>query len=83
MVNKVIIYGKDECALCVKSKWLFKTFMEKYKYEMVYIELNEENKKYLTDLIGVFKTVPQILINGEHIGGYKEFMEWIEHNIWT
>lgn len=82
MVKEIVIYGKNECKYCVKSKWMFKTFVEKYGYIMKYVELEKDNKVYLKELIGEFTTVPQIIVNGVHIGGYNEFIGWIERNIW-
>jgi len=70
--NKVIVFSKTTCPFCEKVKELFKTL----KVEFVTIELDRvengnEIKSYLISKTKQ-KTVPNVFINGNHIGGYDD-----------
>lgn len=75
----IVIYGKSECIFCDRAKKLCHDYRLQYEYRdvMSQPELLEEFK---TKFPGV-RTVPQILWNGRHIGGYKELAAEIENTI--
>ena len=70
------IYGTDSCVFCNKAKEL----LEIYNKEYTYIDVTET--EYIT--AAFFKrfpnvrTVPQIVWECEHIGGYTELSEWLK-----
>ncbi len=68
-MKKIIIYTTSTCPYCVKAKALLNA------REMKYTEFNVENellrKKMIKKTNGC-RTVPQIFINDQHIGGYEE-----------
>lgn len=70
---KVVIYTVDYCPYCNKAK---KLLSEKgIEFEDHDLTLNEaEKRKKLGEMIGSTgrTTVPQIFIDGKHIGGYTE-----------
>ena len=71
----IIIYTQDSCGYCVMAKKEF----ERRGWE--YTEYNlkdDENKVSLFKHFPEAKTVPQIWVNNRHIGGYDDFMKWIE-----
>lgn len=70
--NKVCVFSKTTCGICNKAKLLFDSCNIK---PLVY-ELNEMSEGSILhqQLISKtnHKTVPNIFINGTHIGGYSE-----------
>ena len=70
------IYGRPKCGYCDKSIKLAEQYNLKYEYKNaedlnVYSELLEK--------IGSVPTVPQIVWNNKHIGGYESFYTEIEN----
>ena len=70
------IYGTDNCVFCDKAKELSETYNKEYTY----IDLTETE-----DITAAFfkkfpnvRTVPQIVWEGKHIGGYTELSEWLK-----
>ena len=72
---KIVIYTQDLCEFCEASKKEFEKRGWDYTSHNV---KHEDNKKALLELLPNVKTVPQIWINDEYIGGYYELMTWIE-----
>ena len=71
----IIIYTQGLCGYCDMAKREFR------KRDWEYIEYNlsdDENKVSLFERFPNAKTVPQIWIDDEHIGGYDELMEWLK-----
>lgn len=63
---EILIYTTKTCPYCVKAKMLFKKKDAKYK------EIDASDDKIREDMIQKSsgkRTVPQIFINGKHIGG--------------
>jgi glutaredoxin len=72
------IYGKPECAWCVKAKRLAERYQLKYEYIDVQYTANlNELKEKLPNV----STLPQIWWHGNHIGGYEDFSREIENTI--
>ena len=71
----IIIYTQDSCGYCVMAKKEFERRGWKYtEYNLK----EDENKVSLFEQFPEAKTVPQIWVNGKHIGGYDELMKWID-----
>jgi glutaredoxin len=70
---KIDIYGMDNCTYCQSAT----QFCTAAGLDYNYIDLTKspEQLDVLEERIGRFRTVPQIFINGEHVGGYTEFRE--------
>ena len=75
------IYSKPDCPYCVKAKALLTEKGIAYHEYIISSGLGEkkaaDNQQYVTkaDLLEKYpaaKTVPQIWLDGEHIGGYTE-----------
>jgi glutaredoxin len=71
------IYTKNNCAFCIKAKELLKVKM--LHFNEVSIEDNN-NKALLLELVPHVKTVPQIFIDGEHIGGYNQLEAYFNNS---
>lgn len=69
---KIIIYSKTTCPACVMAKDIFN--QKGAEYEEVILDGKPEDIKQLTERTGV-RTVPQIFINGEFIGGCSDLIE--------
>lgn len=69
---KIIIFGKDTCSFCIKSK----TLLDKNNIEYKYILMDEVSTYYQTNYLNkvpnTYKTVPQIFIDNKFIGGYSD-----------
>ena len=73
--NRTIIYGKKDCPFCAMAKEELKLRGMTYDY----IALQEIGKtaREVTGRRDV-KTVPQIYIEGEYVGGYDELMVYLD-----
>ena len=71
---KIIIYSKNNCTYCNKAKTLLKNLglsYEEKKYEDF-----ESVDALLEDIGKKVRTMPQIKINDELIGGYNQLVEY-------
>lgn len=69
------IYGKPACPYCDKAK----AFCEMRNLEYTYKSLGTDyTKEELLETFPGARTVPQIRINGENIGGYDKLGAYIE-----
>ena len=73
----VYIYGAPGCIWCERAKDLAK----QYDLEFTYVDVKEniDNQKAFRMRFPDAKTIPQIVWNGNHIGGYTEFATEIEN----
>jgi glutaredoxin 3 len=65
----VKIYTTSACAYCIRAKHLLK--QRNIAYEEVDVTADDERRAWLVQTTGR-RTVPQIFIDGESIGGYDE-----------
>lgn len=65
--NKIEIYTTSYCPYCVKAKQLLQA--KKINFQEINVEGDDEARIKLVEQSGGRKTVPQIFINGQHIGG--------------
>lgn len=72
----VTIYGKANCGFCTKAKALVESKMLKYDYRDVGIKATLDELMERAPV--VVKSVPQIFIRNEYIGGYVEFSRYLE-----
>ena len=69
---KVEIYTKMTCGCCILAKWLLD--MMKVDYEEIHVDLGGPRKAEMVERAGGRMTVPQIFIDGKHIGGCDALM---------
>lgn len=67
---KVEIYTADFCPYCKHAKALFDR--KGVKYDLIEIDGSDESRQDMMKRTGGARTIPQIFINGEHIGGFDE-----------
>ncbi|MBX9768792.1 MAG: glutaredoxin 3 [Bdellovibrionales bacterium] len=68
-MNKVLIYTKDFCPFCVRAKNLLKN--KGIVFDEINVEGNDALYEQLKNRTG-HRTVPQIFITGQMIGGFTE-----------
>lgn len=71
----VLIYSKQNCGYCVKAKTWFKS--KNIEFQEIDLSIEENRNKFLNDVVPHYpnaRTMPQIFINGEHIGGYDDLI---------
>jgi len=71
-VRKVEIYTKMTCGFCVRAKRLLD--MKKVDYEEIAVDMGGPKKAEMVKRAGGRTTVPQIFIDGRHIGGCDALM---------
>jgi glutaredoxin 3 len=67
---KVEVYSTNYCPYCVRAKQLLDT--KDIDYTEIDVTGDDEARMALVEKSGGRKTVPQIFINGESIGGYDD-----------
>jgi glutaredoxin 3 len=72
---RVEIYTKLTCGFCTRAKRLLE--MKKVKFEEYPVDFGGPKKVEMVERAGGRMTVPQIFINGRHVGGCDDLM-WLE-----
>ena len=82
---KALIYTRDHCSFCVRAKDLL--VMRNIPYEERIVDVYGRDDRVLTesqqwvtkaDLLAAYpdaKTVPQIWLDGVHVGGYTDLVQ--------
>lgn len=71
----ITIYGKPQCPFCDKAKNLCE--QRGYKYEYKTLGKDYQVEELLETFPGA-KTVPQIIINSQKVGGFNDFENYLE-----
>ena len=72
---KVEIYSKPQCPYCDMAKNL----AEQKGYDLTYKMLDEDfDREVLMETFPGARTLPQIIVDGEKIGGYQEFKKLVD-----
>jgi glutaredoxin 3 len=66
-MTEIIIYTKSHCPYCIKAKQLFK--MKNVHFKEIDITDNDVLREEMLAISSGKKTVPQIFIGKQHIGG--------------
>ena len=69
------IWGKPNCIYCEKIKQFCEMMELNYNYKTLNIDYSRE--EFLEMFPGV-STVPQVKVNGTFVGGYSEFISYVE-----
>ncbi|MDD9892304.1 MAG: glutaredoxin 3 [Gammaproteobacteria bacterium] len=73
---KIVVYATQWCPFCNRARQLLEH--KQAKYELIDIGLEPNRRVEMMQLSGGAHTVPQIFINGEHIGGCDDLFA-LEH----
>lgn len=71
------IYSRPNCPYCDMAKDVFKKLGVQYEEKVVGSDISRED--FFEKFPGV-KTVPQIIVGGNHIGGHSDLLEWMKDN---
>ena len=67
-LHKVVIYTKEACPYCLGAKNLLRN--KGVQYQEIVISVGSQKFEEMVKLSNGLKTVPQIFINNQHIGGF-------------
>lgn len=76
----ITIYGKPSCGFCTKAKRFCEDRKIAYEYKDVTTATFMEELKAAYPEV---RSVPQIWINGDRIGGYNELTAYVEDTGYT
>lgn len=77
--NKITVFSKSYCPYCLRTKRIFSELNE--QPFVVELDLREDGyqiQNVLLDLVGR-RTVPQVFVNGKHIGGSDDLQNAVEN----
>lgn len=72
---KALIWSRDYCIYCEHAKMLLNEKGVQYEERKIG---STWTKEQLLESVPSAKSVPQIFIDGQHIGGYKELREYFD-----
>ena len=77
---KVLIYGRQNCTYCKQAVQLCEMRGLEYVYKDISDPLDgEQTLTELTESMGSTpRTVPQIFVDGQHVGGFTQFLTVVD-----
>jgi glutaredoxin-like protein len=72
--DQVAIFTREGCEYCARAKALLKQL----GYQYAEIPLPHTTRSKVVGAVAGAKTVPQIFVNGKHIGGLEELEAWAQ-----
>ena len=74
--DQVAVLTREGCTFCAKAKAL----LAERGYDFVEIPLEHKARSRAVGAITGRGTVPQVFVNGKHIGGWEELQQWANGN---
>lgn len=74
----IIIFSKNNCSYCEKAKFLCKS--NNLEFTEKNINENDKNMIQFKKLCPNARTMPQIIVDDELIGGYDNFFAFLNNN---
>ena len=71
---KIVVYSKPACQFCDKAKALLTRLGHNYTEKVVTKDISLE--EFFKELGKTVRTIPQIVIDGKHIGSFNELTEY-------
>jgi glutaredoxin len=76
-----IVWSKDNCPHCIKAKQML--IQKGIHFEERKIDGVAWTREQLFEVVPNAKTVPQIFLYGNYLGGYRELEEYFQnHDMW-
>ena len=72
---KIVIYSKNNCIFCSKAKTLVKNLGLEFEEKSLEKDFGSDPIKLIEDIGKNVRTMPQIKIDGELVGGYNQLVE--------
>lgn len=76
----IIIYGKPQCPHCESAKQFCNARLLKYEYRELGVDFDRDQ---ILEEFPEARTFPQIVVNGEKIGGFDKLADYIENTGYT
>jgi len=73
---KIVIYSKNNCQYCTKAKHLVKSLGLEYEELSFEKDFNGDVDKLVEHVGKKVRTMPQIKINDNLVGGYNQLVEY-------
>jgi glutaredoxin 3 len=77
-IKNVVVWSKDYCPYCVQAKTLLK--IKGIEFEERNISQGPYTREQLLEACPEARTLPQIVIDGQVIGGYDRLQEHFKNN---
>jgi glutaredoxin 3 len=74
-MTKAIIWSKENCPFCVQAKALLESKGIDYEERNV---MHEWTKEQLLEAVPTARTLPQIFLDDEYIGGFTELRKHLQ-----
>lgn len=74
-MTSIVVWSKPQCPFCDKAKAKLDALHVNYEVKMIGTDVQLED---LLEAVPGARSVPQIQINGENIGGYTDLLKYIE-----
>ena len=74
-MTKAIVWSKDNCTFCDQAKALLEQRNIAYEERKIGSGYTRED---LLEAVPTARTVPQIFVNNNHVGGFTELRKYIE-----
>lgn len=78
-MSEAIVWSKDGCTFCVQAKKLLE--QRNIKVEERNITGESWTKEQLLESVPNARTLPQIFLDGQYVGGYVELRKRLENEI--
>ena len=73
MMMKIVVYSTNTCPICVKTKELLNKWNLPFEQKM--IDEDRANMVEFSKVTNGARMVPQLTIDGKHIGGFSDLTE--------
>ena len=77
---KAEIYGRQTCTYCNAAKDFLNVHGIKFEYYDIEKDPDQKAKMFERAPVGI-KTVPQIFLDGEYVGGYSDLREKLNNEV--
>lgn len=78
-MNKITLYSKPDCPWCDKAKQLLNELGFEYTELVLGEHYTKDDLKAKLPFVARL-TVPQVFVDGDHIGGYEDLKAFVELN---
>ena len=77
-MTNTVVWSRDMCPYCDQAKALLKS--SGIEFEERNLSTDEWTKEQLLEAVPNARTVPQIFLNGEYVGGYDDLQQHFKDN---
>lgn len=75
----ILIYKKENCPHCDTALRIAQEVIQETAHTLTVKKVEDDGvREELLSLVPNAKTVPQVFVNGSHIGGASDFIQWMQ-----